>query len=102
MNQENFLEPSANPHLQDCPGLRAMIIGVGGAGTSLVDGLRFDNFDYVENLVIDVDVRSLADSLAAEKLTFGRRHTRGMGTGGDVKLPPKVLTNSYCTAFGAW
>lgn len=91
MNQENFLEPSGNPHLQDCPGLRAMIIGVGGAGTSLVDGLRFDNFDYVENLVIDVDVRSLADSLAAEKLTFGRRHTRGMGTGGDVKLARRAI-----------
>ena len=63
MIQENFLEPSINSNSDDSPGLRAMIIGVGGAGISLVDGLRFDNFDYVQNLVIDVDVRTLSDSL---------------------------------------
>ncbi len=71
--------------------MRAMIIGVGGAGISLVDGLRFDNFDYVQSLVVDVDVRALSDSLAAEKLSFGRRHTRGMGTGGDINLARRAI-----------
>ena len=91
MIQENFLEPSINSNSQDAPGLRAMIIGVGGAGISLVDGLRFDNFDYVQSLVVDVDVRALSDSLAAEKLSFGRRHTRGMGTGGDINLARRAI-----------
>jgi len=91
MIQENFLEPSINSNSQDSPGLRTMIIGVGGAGISLVDGLRFDNFDYVQSLVVDVDVRALSDSLAAEKLSFGRRHTRGMGTGGDINLARRAI-----------
>ena len=43
------------------------MIGVGGAGLSLVDGLRLDNFTGVEQLVIDVDARALADSIASEK-----------------------------------
>ena len=47
MSQENFLEPdpSFSPDNEN-PGIRAKIIGVGGAGLSLVDGLRFDDFMF--------------------------------------------------------
>ena len=91
MTQDNFLEQesvfsSSNEH----PGIRAKIIGVGGAGLSLVDGLRLDNFQSVEQLAVDVDSRALADSIASEKLAIGRRHTRGMGTGGDFALARKA------------
>jgi cell division protein FtsZ len=91
MTQDNFLEQksvfsSSNEH----PGIRAKIIGVGGAGLSLVDGLRLDNFQSVEQLAVDVDTRALADSIASEKLAIGRRHTRGMGTGGDFALARKA------------
>ena len=66
MTQDNFLEQesvfsSSNEH----PGIRAKIIGVGGAGLSLVDGLRLDNFQSVEQLAVDVDSRALADSIAS-------------------------------------
>lgn len=91
MTQDNFLEQesvfsSSNEH----PRIRAKIIGVGGAGLSLVDGLRLDNFQSVEQLAVDVDSRALADSIASEKLAIGRRHTRGMGTGGDFALARKA------------
>jgi cell division protein FtsZ len=91
MTQDNFIEQesvfsSSNEH----PGIRAKIIGVGGAGLSLVDGLRLDNFQSVEQLAVDVDSRALADSIASEKLAIGRRHTRGMGTGGDFALARKA------------
>jgi cell division protein FtsZ len=91
MSQENFLEPdtSFSPDNEN-PGIRAKIIGVGGAGLSLVDGLRFDDFQGVENLAVDVDSRALSDSLASQKLAFGRRHTRGMGTGGEYSLARKA------------
>ena len=56
-----------------------------------MDGLRFDNFESVENLAIDVDNRALADSIASDKLSFGRRHTRGMGTGGEHTLARKAI-----------
>ncbi|MEL0005166.1 MAG: hypothetical protein VW643_05155, partial [Opitutales bacterium] len=32
-----------------------------------------------------------SDSLAPEKLSFGRRHTRGMGTGGDINLARRAI-----------
>ena len=91
MSQETFFDLDKNSPIQnDMYGLKAKVIGVGGAGISLVDGLRLDNFDAVENLVIDTDMKALADSLASQKLSFGRRHTRGMGTGGDIALGKRL------------
>ena len=56
----------------------------------MVDGLRFDNFDSVDNLVIDVDMKAVSESLASEKFCFSKRHTRGMGTGGDIALGKRL------------
>ena len=90
-NQETFFETNNESNLSNNSfGIRAKVIGVGGAGISLVDGLRFDNFDLVDNLIIDVDMKAISDSLASQKLSFGRRHTRGMGTGGDVNLGKRL------------
>ena len=91
MSQENLFdqETTFSPANENT-GIRAKIIGVGGAGVSLVDGLRFDDFQGVEHLAVDVDPRALADSIASEKLAFGRRHTRGMGTGGEYLLARKA------------
>jgi cell division GTPase FtsZ len=76
MSQESLFPKETSFSLpNDLSGIRAKVIGVGGAGISLVDGLRFDNFESVENLAVDVDNRALSDSIAGEKLSFGRRHT---------------------------
>ena len=92
MSQENLFSQETNFSPEnELPGIRAKIIGIGGAGLSLIDGLCFDNFKSVEHLAIDVDSRALADSIASEKLSFGRRHTRGMGTGGEHTLARKAL-----------
>ena len=92
MNQESLFPQDTNfSPTTEFPNIRAKIIGVGGAGLSLVDGLRFDNFESVENLAVDVDIRALAESIASDKLTFGRRYTRGMGTGGEHALARKAI-----------
>ncbi len=92
MSQQNFLDTSSAFAVDlETSGIRAKVIGVGGAGASLVDGLRLDNFQMVDNLVVDVDVKALSDSIASEKMAFGRRFTRGMGTGGDVVLGRRLI-----------
>ena len=91
MNQDTlFDEEKYSNSCDNLYGIRAKVIGVGGAGISLVDGLRFDNFDSVDNLVIDVDMKAIGESLASQKLSFSKRHTRGMGTGGDVALGKRL------------
>ena len=83
-------------------GIRAKVIGVGGAGISLVDGLRFDNFDSVDNLVIDVDMKAVSESLASEKFCFSKRHTRGMGTGGDIALGKRLAEEEKIRFASNW
>ena len=93
MTQENLFEKDARKvSVHENTALKAKVIGVGGAGLSLVDGLRLDNFTGVEQLVIDVDARALADSIASEKMAIGRTLTRGMGTGGETALARKAIS----------
>ena len=91
MNQDTlFEEENTKENNENTYGIRAKIIGIGGAGISLVDGLRFDNFDCVDNLVMDVDMKAISETLASQKLCFSKRHTRGMGTGGDIALGKRL------------
>ena len=92
MSQEDIFDqnPEFSPANEN-PAIRAKIIGVGGAGLSLVDGLRLDNFKGVEHLVIDVDARALGDSIADRKMPIGRTLTRGMGTGGEFSIARKAI-----------
>ena len=91
MSQENFLESdlSFSPVNENCS-IRVKVIGVGGAGLSLVDGLTLDNFNGVEHLAVDVDSRALNDAISSDKLLIGRRHTLGMGTGGEISIGRKI------------
>ncbi len=92
MTQENLFEKdSTTVSLHENTMLKAKVIGIGGAGLSLVDGLRLDNFSCVEQLAVDVDARAIADSIASEKLAIGRTLTRGMGTGGETSLAKKAI-----------
>ena len=84
LNASTFLKESGSH-------VRAKVIGVGGAGVSLVDGLRLDGFDAVRNVALDVDSCALSDSIASEKIQIGRHLTRGLGTGGEVSLGRKAL-----------
>ncbi|MGB0744545.1 MAG: cell division protein FtsZ [Opitutales bacterium] len=70
-------------------GLRIKIVGIGGAGTNAVDGLKLDDFGHagkVQLAAINTDAQALAGSRLAEKLVIGRSVTRGLGTGGEVEI----------------
>ena len=94
MSREDIFDqnPEFSP-VNENPAIRAKIIGVGGAGISLVDGLRLDNFNGVDHLVIGVDSRALGDSIADRKMPIGRTLTRGMGTGGEFSIARKAMEN---------
>jgi cell division protein FtsZ len=62
------------------------VIGVGGAGSNVLDRVMLDGVDGVEMVVINTDVQSLAASVAAQKVQLGRNLTRGLGAGGDPEL----------------
>ena len=87
MTQEKLFENDhQNTSVHENTALKAKVVGIGGAGLSLVDGLRLDNFTGVEQLAIDVDARALADSIASDKLAIGRGLTRGINVKSGLKV----------------
>jgi cell division protein FtsZ len=62
------------------------VIGVGGAGTNVLDRIVLDGLNKADLIAINTDVQSLASSVAAHKVQLGRTVTRGLGTGGDPEL----------------
>ena len=70
--------------------LRIAIVGLGGAGSTVLDRLVLDGLSgasLVASLVaINTDAQALAGSVAAEKIQLGRSLTRGLGAGGDPEI----------------
>ncbi|MFP4166893.1 MAG: cell division protein FtsZ [Opitutales bacterium] len=75
-------------HLQEGEAgeVKIKIIGVGGAGVNVVDGLMLDGLQGVTRTVINTDAKVLGDSSDTEKFVLGRSVTRGLGAGGEIEL----------------
>jgi cell division protein FtsZ len=66
--------------------IRIKVIGVGGAGTNAVARLDLTDFGSVQLAAVNTDMQALNQSVIPEKLVIGRKITRGLGTGGDLKI----------------
>ena len=66
------------------------VVGVGDAGSNVLDRIVLDGLNKADLIAINTDVQSLASSVAAHKVQLGRTVTRGLGAGGD----PEVGYNS--------
>jgi cell division protein FtsZ len=66
------------------------VVGVGDAGSNVLDRIMLDGLNKADLIAINTDVQSLASSVAAHKVQLGRNVTRGLGAGGD----PEVGYNS--------
>ncbi|MBL7076004.1 MAG: hypothetical protein ISS31_00905 [Kiritimatiellae bacterium] len=69
-----------------------LIVGVGGAGGRLVEGLSGLVPGALRTAVIDTDTEALASSGAVSKLQIGSHLTHGKGTGGDAGLGRRAAT----------
>lgn len=70
--------------------LKIKIVGIGGAGTNAVDGLKLDNLGDVRLAAINTDAQALNSSPITEKLVIGRSVTRGLGAGGELEIGQKA------------
>jgi cell division protein FtsZ len=62
------------------------VVGVGGAGTNVLDRIVLDGLDKADLIAVNTDVQSLASSVASSKVQLGRTVTRGLGAGGDPEV----------------
>ena len=54
------------------------VIGIGGAGSNVLDRVVLDGMDQADLIAANTDVQSLASSVAAAKVQLGRSITRGL------------------------
>ena len=57
------------------------IIGVGGAGGNVVTQMAEENFDQVETIICNTDIKALKRNKSHKKIELGKKLTRGMGAG---------------------
>lgn len=62
------------------------IIGLGGAGTNMLERIALDSIEGADLLALNSDIRRLGSCLAKEKIQLGATLMRGLGTGGDPEL----------------
>ncbi|MBV8173180.1 MAG: hypothetical protein JO151_01285 [Verrucomicrobia bacterium] len=66
--------------------IRIKVVGIGGAGSNILDRVMLDGIEAADLVAINTDVQSLTASVAAHKVQLGRNLTRGLGSGGDPEL----------------
>jgi cell division protein FtsZ len=73
------------------------IIGVGGAGVSLLDTLNGEEFAGASFAAINTDGPSLAASSAMTKIHLETKLLRGLGTGGDPERGRAIAEEQFAT-----
>lgn len=76
---------------QTIPESSVKIVGLGGAGSNMLDRVALDGIEGAELLSLNTDVRTLASTVAGEKVQLGRNLTKGLGAGGDPELGEKAI-----------
>lgn len=76
---------SRDPH-QAIPADAVRIIGLGGAGTNMLERIVLDGVDGADPLTLNTDARTLASCMAPGKIQLGANITKGLGAGGDPEL----------------
>lgn len=62
------------------------IIGLGGAGTNMLERIVLDGVEGADPLALNTDARTLASCMAPGKIQLGANITKGLGAGGDPEL----------------
>ncbi len=73
------------------------IIGIGGAGVSLLDTLNSEEFTGASLVAINTDGASLATSTATVKIHLETKLLRGLGTGGDPERGRAIAEEQFAT-----
>ena len=68
---------------ETAPSFAVSVIGVGGAGTNVIDKLALEGMPGADVIAMNCDARSLTTSTAGRKLQLGKTLTLGLGCGGD-------------------
>ena len=70
--------------------VRIKVLGVGGAGCSIVSRIFSQNWKNISFMVCDSSVKTLASCGGMDRFLLGESVTKGWGTGGDREIAKKI------------
>jgi len=73
---------------------RIKIMGVGGAGCSILSRIYSQSWNHISFTAIDSNARKLEECAGIDKLQLGESVTRGWGTGGDKEIARRIAEES--------
>ena len=76
------------------PTVPVTVIGLGGAGTNILDTIALEGLPGAQLVALNTDARALQSSMLGVKLQLGNELTRGLGTGGDPELGADAVRSS--------
>ena len=77
-------------------GVKIVVVGVGGAGSNMVDNLiDSDIADKVKLVVVNTDAQALKNSKVPHKLQIGEKVTGGKGAGMKPEVGKAAALESY-------
>jgi cell division protein FtsZ len=80
----------------DANGVKIVVIGVGGAGSNMVDHLMQIGLNKnIKLAVANTDAQALESSSVAHKLQIGPKLTKGRGTGMKPEVGREAALESY-------
>ncbi|MFN0130563.1 MAG: cell division protein FtsZ [Verrucomicrobiales bacterium] len=78
----------------DRPAIPVTVIGLGGAGTNILDTVALEGLPGAQLVALNTDARALQSSMLGVKLQLGQELTRGLGAGGDPDLGAEAVRAS--------
>ena len=83
-----------DPHSQGQNAVDIVVVGVGGGGMNAINRMMSARVRGVRFVAMNTDAQVLALSPAADRVSLGSAHTKGLGAGGNAAIGARAATES--------
>ncbi len=89
-----FVQSPFDPQMQGQHAVDIVVVGVGGGGMNAINRMMSARVRGVRFVAMNTDAQVLALSPAADRVSLGHQHTKGLGAGGNSAIGARAATES--------
>ncbi len=89
-----FVQSPFDPRMQGQHAVDIVVVGVGGGGMNAINRMMSARVRGVRFVAMNTDAQVLALSPAADRVSLGHQHTKGLGAGGNAAIGARAATES--------
>ena len=89
-----FVQSPFDPRMQGQHAVDIVVVGVGGGGMNAINRMMSARVRGVRFVAMNTDAQVLALSPAADRVSLGHQHTKGLGAGGNAAVGMRAASES--------